>query len=176
MSSDTTKYPYPPLLVFKMPDGEVKTKNQSVLKEINVNKIINVTVYKSKTAGERYGTNVNGGVIVVEMKDDFIIDFTDTTNVNLAQIEINSKSVKDINLPVYVDSIYVKYPEDVYLKKSEIKSVTENVEEVSGVKFINLLTYKKIIGRKPQTLETKPLKPGTTIWLRGNQANLKTDN
>jgi hypothetical protein len=170
MSQASDKFPYQPLFILRMPGQEIHFKNRFPYDILNADLIEAIYIYQKNNIVTVYGTDAKYGCVIIKLRKTIHIITKDTSEINVNYLAINNTSLNRQYLPVYIDSIYVKYPEDVYLKKKDIKSLIESTEDKSGIKFINILTYKKIdtIKYLKPVMPTKNPKQGSTIiWLRG---------
>jgi hypothetical protein len=165
MSHDTSLYQYPPLVILKMPNAH-KNLKMSELNQVNPNDIDSVTILKDTNAVKLYGKEARFGVLIIKMKKDIAIIDTGIDSYCVNNFLINNKTVKSYNLPVYIDSLYVNRPENVDMMMIKVKSATINTEPTTGIKFINILTYKGGIIIKSDDQKEKPKNDGTTIMIR----------
>jgi len=145
LNNDTTSsiYQNSPLIIVITPD---KKENRLIginnLDFIKPTLIKNISVYKDNKTIQKYGEDARFGVIIITYKKYINIP---PTPLNLIQ-EVSSK-IEINDLPIYVDSVWVNHPENVYIPNNQILSITVEKEKESGIQFIDVIT--KNPPRKP---------------------------
>lgn len=165
MSHDTSLYQYPPMLILKMPGNDMKLKMYEISR-LNPGDIDSISVLKDTSAIKLYGKEGRFGVVIIKMKKSSKIADSCTDIYSLNNVIINSKPLKSYNLPVYIDSLYVNRPEKVDMMMPQVKSATINTEPTTGIKFINIITYKDDIPTKSEDQKEKSKNDGIQIMIR----------
>jgi hypothetical protein len=101
---------------------------------INPNNIRNYSVYKDSSHTKQYGERGKNGVAVFTLKKE--VKFLTLTQL------FNRYHIKnsDRTLPLFVDSALFFDPTHLYLSEKQIKFMRVEIEDRTGMKFINLRT------------------------------------
>lgn len=153
------------MLILKMPGNDMKLKMYEISR-LNPGDIDSISVLKDTSAIKLYGKEGRFGVVIIKMKKSSKIADSCTDIYSLNNVIINSKPLKSYNLPVYIDSLYVNRPEKVDMMMPQVKSATINTEPTTGIKFINIITYKDDIPTKSEDQKEKSKNDGIQIMIR----------
>jgi hypothetical protein len=104
------------------------------LATINQTSIKSMEVLKDSTTVKRFGNKGKNGVIQIIMIDNTKII---TTNELLKTRNIKKKDQK---LPIYIDRVILKYPNEMFYDSSAIKSITVTLDPKTNKKHINIVT------------------------------------
>jgi len=137
LNNDSNRYQYPPLYVLKTPNN--KPFISASPNGFYPNSIDSINVLKDIAAIKAYGRRAKYGAIIISYKIN--IAFTESDSSKLTNVlQTYYPGLKMDNLPLYIDSVWIKYPKLVCLAPGKIKSAKIETEKSTGIKFIDIIT------------------------------------
>jgi len=103
MNNDTTAYNKTALLVLYTTTDTIKSYYTNLIGSLNPDDVNVVKILKGNNAAELFGAEAKNGALLMYMKQTFK---SDSSKIDLDRLLKNFNP----NLPVYLDSCYIKYP------------------------------------------------------------------